>query len=178
MFLKPQDTLIVLKHWSLRLSQQHLAVRDLAESIGISASEVSKGGKRLLAARLLVERDGVFFSEQNALLEWLSYGVRYAYPAQQVGYGRGMPSAWNCPLVKSDISPPSPAFVWSVPGGEVEGVLLEPFYTSVPFASTHDKALYHVLALVDAVRVGKPRELAVARELLKNLIIESANEEL
>ncbi len=40
--LKPQDTLIVLKYWSIARSGHVLSVRDLAETVGISASEVSK----------------------------------------------------------------------------------------------------------------------------------------
>jgi predicted transcriptional regulator len=57
MHLKPQDTLLALKYWSLQQSNSDSTVRDIAESIGISASEVSKGTKPLMAARLLVEHN-------------------------------------------------------------------------------------------------------------------------
>ncbi|MGH1471516.1 MAG: hypothetical protein ACRBCS_10000 [Cellvibrionaceae bacterium] len=168
--LKPQDTLLLLKHWSMHRSDQCLSMRDLQDSIGISASEVSKGAKRLQAARLLVRHDKGLFAEQNALLEWLSYGIRYAYSPKKSGYGRGMPTAWNCHLVKSDILPPSPAMIWQQARGEVEGVFVEPIYHSVLLAASNDPLLYQILALVDAVRLGKPRELTIARELLKKLI--------
>jgi hypothetical protein len=54
----------------------------------------------------------------------LCYGVRYAYPAEQIGFGRGMSTAWNCPLVKSDILPPTPATVWQQPKGVIDGVII------------------------------------------------------
>ena len=89
MELKPQDTLLALKYWSLKREAQEMSVRGIAESIGISAGEVSKGTKRLVASHLVVERQGSVFAESGALLEWLSYGVRYAYPIESIGYGRG-----------------------------------------------------------------------------------------
>ena len=170
MGLKPQDTLLALKYWSLKQEGQESSVRGIAESIGISASEVSKATKRLMASRLVVERHGKIFAESGALVEWLCYGVRYAYPVESIGYGRGMGSSWNCPLLHSEVVPPSPPLVWSVPGGEIEGALIKPIHDSVPFASRNDRYLYHALSLVDAIRGGKPRELAIARRLLSELI--------
>ena len=49
MEIKPQDILLALKYWSLKQENQEYSVRGIAESIGISPGEVSKGAKRLLA---------------------------------------------------------------------------------------------------------------------------------
>lgn len=170
MALKPQDTLLVLKYWSLKQGDQASSVRGIAEAIGISAGEVSKGNKRLVASRLVVERAGRVFAESGALLEWLCYGVRYAYPLESVGYGRGMATSWNCPELVSEVVPPSPPLVWSVPGGDVEGALIRPIHESVPLAASKDRQLYRALSLLEAIRGGKPRELAIARDLLTKLI--------
>ena len=170
MELKPQDTLLALKYWSIAVDQTTMTVRELADQVGISASEVSKGTQRLFLSHLLVQRDGRTFTENGALLEWLSYGVRYAYPQQSVGYGRGLPTAWNCSLVQSDMSPPSPAWVWQQAGGSEEGILVQPFHAAVPHAAASDKRLYQALSLLEAIRGGKPRELAIARRLLTQLI--------
>lgn len=155
MELKPQDSLLAIKYWALKQQAQESGVRAIAESIGISASEVSKGTKRLVASHLVVVRQGSVFAESGALLEWLSYGIRYAYPIESIGYGRGMATSWNCPLLHSEVVPPSPPFVWSVPGGEIDGTLIKPIHDSVPFASRNDSHLYHALSLLDAVRGGK-----------------------
>ena len=170
MQLKPQDTVLALKYWSLRQDNQVSSVRDIAESIGISAGEVSKGAKRLVAARIVVERDAQVFAESGALLEWLSYGLRYAYPQESVGYGRGMATSWNCSILKSEMIPPTPALVWPVSGGDFEGALIKPFHGSVPVAAAKDERLYRILSLLEAIRGGKPRELAIARRILADVI--------
>ena len=170
MQLKPQDTVLALRYWSLKQDKLDSSVRDIAESIGISASEVSKGTKRLVAARLVVERDARVFAEAGALLEWLGYGVRYAYPQESVGYGRGMATSWNCPVLKSEMVAPIPAFVWPVSGGGTDGALIKPFHGSVPVAASKDERLYQVLSLLEAIRGGKPRELAIARNILAVLL--------
>jgi hypothetical protein len=170
MYLKPQDTLIALKYWSLRKAALQNSVRQLAESIGVSAGEVSKGAKRLVVAHLLVERDGTVFAETGALLEWLSYGVRYAYPQENAGYGRGMATSWNCPLLVSKMVPPNPALVWASQAGETEGISIRPIHDSVPIAASNDNQLYQILSLLEAIRGGRPRELAIARDLLAKLL--------
>jgi len=170
MILKPQDTLLLLKYWSVNKMAKIMSVRDLAEMISISAGEVSKSTKRLVTARLAVERNGKVFAESNAMLEWLCYGVRYAYPQEYGGYGRGMETSWNCKILKSEMIPPSPALVWPIPQGSVEGILIEPFHRSVPMVAEQDKSLYGVLSLIEAIRGGKPRELVIARKLLTDLI--------
>lgn len=168
--LKPQDTVLVLKYWSLQQGGQERSVRGIADAIGISAGEISKGTKRLIVSRLAVERSGSIHVESGALLEWLCYGVRYAYPQESVGYGRGMATAWNCPLLVSEVVPPTPPLVWPVPGGNVEGALIQPFHRSVPYASSRDERVYIALSLLESIRGGKPRELAIARRLLTEMI--------
>lgn len=168
--LKPQDTLLALKYWSLRRSKARLSIRGLADVLQLSAGEVSRSAKRLLAAKLLVERKGEYHAETNALTEWLSYGVRYALPIEEKGYGRGMGTAWTCELVKTNMVPPVPGNVWAFTGGRHEGIIVEPIFKSVPIVASKDPLLYEALALVDAIRLGKPRELAIARDSLKGLL--------
>ena len=168
--LKPQDTLLALKYWSLRQEGQECSVRDIATSISISIGEISKATKRLITSHIAVERSGKIYTESGALLEWLCFGVRYAYPLEKIGYGRGMPTSWNCPVLKSDIVLPIPAIVWAVPMGELDGILIKPIHKSVPFAASKDQTLYHALSLLEAIRGGKPRELSIARNLLTDII--------
>ena len=147
-----------------------MSVRELAESIKVSIGEISKSTKRLVSAHLVVEREGRLNTEISALQEWLCFGVRYAYPVESVGFGRGLPTAWNCPYVKTDILPPEPAVVWGVSGGSVEGMMIRPFHESIPFVASNDELMYEALSLVEAIRLGKPRELAIAREALSILL--------
>ena len=116
--LRAQDTLLVVKYWSLSQSGKRLSLRELSNELGISLGEISKSSHRLQKAHLLVERDGLLHARIDTLLEWLCYGVRYAYPFESFGYGRGLATAWNCKILESEMSAPLPAWVWSMPQGE------------------------------------------------------------
>jgi hypothetical protein len=76
-----------------------------------------------------------------------------------------MPTAWAAPVLSGKISaseqmPP----VWPDPDGKVQGSAVQPLYSSVPHAARRDPALYDLLALVDALRIGRARERSLAEK--------------
>jgi hypothetical protein len=76
-----------------------------------------------------------------------------------------MPTAWAAPVLSGKISaseqmPP----VWPDPDGKVQGTAVQPLYPSVPHAARRDPALYDLLALVDALRIGRARERSLAEK--------------
>jgi hypothetical protein len=73
-------------------------------------------------------------------------------------------------VLKSEVVSPVPALVWQTVAGDTEGLLIKPVHQSVPLAASHDVMFYRVMSLVEAIRGGKPWELAIARKLLTNLI--------
>jgi hypothetical protein len=60
----------------------------------------------------------------------------------------------------ADENPP----VWPSPEGTTRGMTLLPLYEKVPLAALEDRALYEMLALFDALRIGaaREREMAIA----------------
>jgi len=50
----------------------------------------------------------------------------------------------------------------------VKGYAIEPLYSSVTVAVKSDPVLYELLALVDALRMGRARERKLAEEELKH----------
>ncbi len=54
--------------------------------------------------------------------------------------------------------------VWPDPQGTVQGAAVEPLYRSVPGAARRDPGLYDLLALVDALRIGRARERNLAEK--------------
>jgi hypothetical protein len=64
----------------------------------------------------------------------------------------------NSLIIQTDELPP----VWPYPEGTVRGVEFSPLYRSVPKAVAKDKALYELLALVDAIRDGRARDRELA----------------
>lgn len=57
--------------------------------------------------------------------------------------------------------------VWPDARSDDSGLAVEPLFKTAPEAAQKDPDLYALLALVDAIRVGQPRENRLATELLK-----------
>jgi hypothetical protein len=133
----------------------------------MSASEVHAAVRRLIEARLVVpETRGV---RREALRNFLVHGVPHAFPASLGGIARGMPTAWAAPAMSGKFSaseqiPP----VWPDPDGSVQGASVQPLYGSVPHAARGDLALYDLLTLVDAIRIGRARERAFAEKEIES----------
>jgi hypothetical protein len=55
--------------------------------------------------------------------------------------------------------------------GNVRGQAIEPLFKTVPEISRNDEKLYELLALLDALRIGRVREQKIAIEEIRNRII-------
>ncbi len=156
---KPQDILVILK---LALSSERAqSFAALAKALGMSASEVHASVGRLEEARLL-ERESRAV-RRKPLVEFLVHGVPYVFPASAGEMTRGMATAWAAPVMAGKVAgneAESP--VWPDPSGTKKGLAVEPLYSSAPVAAKNDPALYELLALVDALRLGRARERAIA----------------
>jgi DNA-binding Lrp family transcriptional regulator len=168
--LKPQDIVVLLKLHTLRSSEW--TYNKLADSLGISASEVHAALKRCQVSGLY---DSYLKKIRNAaVLEFLIHGIKYVFPAQPGAIGRGMPTAHSSePLKDLVVSDPSNTYVWASPNGNVRGQTINPLYKSVPEAAKNDSELYQMLSLVDAIRAGRAREQQIAcQELEKRLAMQ------
>jgi len=131
-------------------------------------------GAEVHAALKRAAHAGLYAADQRrpvraALREFLIHGARYAFAPQRLGLTRGVPTAHAAPALAARLSrgPDDLPLVWPDAEGEVRGEGLQPLYRSVPKAAQHDAGLYHLLALVDALRVGRARERRLAQELLE-----------
>ena len=108
------------------------------------------------------------------LAEFALHGAKYAFPGVKKPTTVGVPTSHSAPAFEGVFAPGSAEFVWPHPNGSVRGVGVEPLHPCVPFAATQDARLYEMLALFDALRVGKARERGMALERLQALIDPSA----
>ncbi len=163
--LSPHDIVILLKIVCYGNSQWFQ--KPLAESLGISQSEVSKSLDRSKFAGLIDSRGKTVM--KMALMEFLQYGLRYVFPVKPGAVVRGVPTAHSAaPLNKVITSTES--YVWPYSKGTVRGHSIVPIYPSAPEAALKDEKLYEFLALADALRVGRAREKEIAAiELRKRL---------
>ena len=167
MALKSQDIVVLCK--LLIESEKVLPYVQMAEDLGMSASETHGAIRRLQEGRLVAP--GGRNVQRQAFRDFLRYGISHVFPAREQEQSRGIPSAWAAPVFKgmfnSDSEPPP---VWAHPEGSVRGPSIAPLYKSAPNAALKDQRLYDYLALIDAVRLGRARERKAALEKLDALI--------
>ncbi len=162
--MRPQDIVILLK---IAVSPKDWLAKDLSYALKISQSEVSEALNRSAQAGLLSADKRILM--KSALLEFLMYGIKYVFPQQPGALVRGMPTAHSAPPLKQLINA-GDVYVWPYAEGKLRGQAIEPLYRTVPKACSGDKDLYELLALTDALRVGKVREQNLAINELKKRI--------
>ena len=163
--IKPQDILLLLKLVSDNNPKWNQ--KPIAEALGLSQSEVSESVARSKYAGLLEPKGKVVM--KLALMEFLQYGLRYVFPQKPGAMVRGVPTSHSASPLKENIQSVED-YVWPYGKGTVRGQSISPLYPSVPEAALKDSKLHELLALVDALRVGKAREKEIAIvELRKRL---------
>lgn len=164
--MKPQDVVILLK--IIALETDKWQQKPLAEALGMSQSEVSQSVARSHYAGLLYDNGKQVM--KSALLEFLQFGLAYVFPQKPGAVVRGIATAHSAmPLLRQIDSAES--YVWPYAKGNMRGQGIVPLYKSVPEAALNDQKLYELLALTDALRIGKAREKALAMEELKQRMI-------
>jgi hypothetical protein len=161
--LKPQDVLLLLK--IISNNSEGWNQKPVAEALGMSQSEISAAVTRAKYAGLL-DPTGKRVMKMS-LLDFLHYGIRYAFPQQPGPVVRGVPTAHSASPLKEEIAS-AEDYVWPYAKGTVRGHSIVPLYSSVPEAALKDERLYELLALVDVLRVGRTREKEFALNALKN----------
>jgi hypothetical protein len=105
---------------------------------------------------------------RRELVKITEHALKYFYPVKLGAIVRGIPTGFAAPALSKSLKSAGGLIpVWPDPFGSERGQAIEPLYKTVPDAVKKDRTLYHYLALVDAIRVGGPRECAVAVNILK-----------
>jgi hypothetical protein len=155
----------------LRLSLEEarsVPSKKLTDDLHIPPSEVSASLKRCKASTLLHWSDLEKRVNRTGLLEFLTHGLKYVFPAERGAPTRGIPTASAASPLKAYFTqtaslPP----VWPYFAGEVQGYAFTPLNKYVPEAALQDEKLYVLLALCDAIRGERARERSLAAEELK-----------
>ena len=164
MGVRPQDILVLLK--MVAMGNRSWKQSDLADGLALSRAEVSNSLDRSAQVGFLDEQKRV--PQKGALLEFISYGLKYVFPAKPGPLCRGVATSHSAPpLANKIVSEPGDAYVWPSAEGDVRGQAIEPLYHSVPKAVKNDPLLHEMLALVDGIRVGRARERKIAMEELQ-----------
>lgn len=166
--LRPHDVAVALQ---LALAPG-LPYQAIADAVGVSRGEAHNVVKRLTAARLVrVDERKV---NVGALLEFITSGVPYAFPASPGANTRGIPTAYAAPPLADAIATDD-MVVWPSAEGTVRGASVDPLYPGAPATARQNPALYELLTLVDALRIGRARERQRARTLLQERLTTAAS---
>jgi hypothetical protein len=163
-----------------RLPAERYAVRGLSASLGIGKSEVAAALRRSMEVGLAYMESGLGNKDRRTetprangreLLDLLAHCVRYVFPARPGALARGIPTTFAAPVLAGDVLSAGEAIcVWPHARGSRMGQTITPLFRSVPEAVQRDPDLYAMLALVDAIRIGNPRERSIARERLSQML--------
>lgn len=160
--MRPHDIVVLLK--IAAKGQQLWLMKDLSSELNISSGEISESLNRSWLAGLISNDKKELM--KSALLEFLQYGFKYVYPQHPGALVRGVPTAFSAsPLSEMIVS--NEAVVWPYADGTVRGQAIIPLHPSVPKACLSDPKLHELLALADALRIGRAREKTLAIEELR-----------
>lgn len=165
--MKPQDILLLLK--IISMGEENWNQKPTAEALSMSQSEVSESVARSKYAGLLDPKGKKVM--RMALMDFLEKGIRYVFPQHPGAVVRGIPTSHSAPPLNQEIQS-TEHYVWPSSKGSVRGHSIIPLYPSVPEAALNDVKLYELLALVDALRVGRAREKELAIKELKSRILD------
>ena len=160
--MKPQDILLLLR--IIRLNNDAWTQLPMAEALGMSQSEVSEAVARCKYAGLLNLKGKKVMKQ--AFLGFLEHGLKYVFPQRPGAIVRGVATAHSAPPLNNIIISEE-AYVWPYAKGSIRGQSIHPLYSSAPSAAIRDPELHSLLALVDALRVGRTRERSLALAELK-----------
>jgi hypothetical protein len=167
--LRPQDILVLLKLLASPGKQWRQV--DLAQELGLSQFEISAALTRAAYSGFLDQEKKRL--NKSALEEFLLHGLKYVYPAKPGAVCRGVPTAHSAlPISKKIVSSSEDQYVWPHDEGKVRGQGIPPLYESAPAAALKDPKLHELLAIVDALRVGRARERQIAADELKRRLHE------
>ena len=147
-------------------------VRSLERTTGISKTQIAGSINRCIDIGLAKKdrKYGVPRSNKKALLEFVIYGLKYVFPVRMGELTRGIATSFSAPVLNTKLfSSGELIAVWPDERAKSKGLKVIPLFHSVPYAVRQDGDLYAMLALVDAIRLGNPREAGLAANILEKM---------
>lgn len=144
--------------------------RALEEQTGISKSQIALALKRCVETGL-ARHDRVYEVPRvntKLLFDFIIHGVPVVFHTRYGELTRGIATSFAAPVLeKSLFSSGEHVPVWPDARGKTMGLTVEPLFKTAALAARRDPEMYALLALVDAIRLGQPRERNFAREALR-----------
>lgn len=170
MVAKSLDIYVLLK---LALMHEFSSYDHLGQRLVMSPSEVHASVKRSIRAGLINPESRLPL--RKPFEEYLFHGVPYAFPAESGAVVRGVPTAYAAAPLSGMISYSGLPPVWMWGEGIVEGMSVAPLHKSARHMVQREPELYEVLALTDALRMGRRREREIAESELRRRLFHASS---
>ena len=162
--LQPQDLVLAIY---IVTNDDAWTFQSVSQVLGISPSQVHAAWKRLVAAKL-ADSEFKRVIKKN-LLEFLCHGAKYCFPAQLEGQGVGMPTSHSHSRIRQLlVGGDGEIYIWPDAQGKSKGIVLLPVHKSALQLAKSNKNAYAILAAVDLLRTGKPREQEAAVSVIRD----------
>ena len=161
--LNPVDIVVLAGLLSVDRSDAWTQLK-LANALQLSPATTFRAVQRLGDARLWDPAQRR--ADRAGAEELLVHGVRYVFPGSIGPLARGVPTAHAGPPLRDLIVAESP-YVWPWDEGDATGPAIEPLHPRAPLLRASFPAVYELLTLVDALRVGRVRERQLAAKEIR-----------
>ena len=166
--LQSDDVLLLLKlaaHGDARAS-----LRDLASELEIPKSSIALSMQRLKSFGLVKGEGQQRHVDRAELRKFLVHGVRWIAPGRIGEFVLGLPTAHAASPLKEKLRGDDDPVVIPLAGGPVRGRRVSPVHPNAGKAAQRDPKLYRLLAIVDALRIGRARDREVAEAELRSAV--------
>jgi hypothetical protein len=164
--LLPVDLLVVMK--LAAHEGEPTSLRQLEEDLGLSKSAVANSLQRLRGLSLLSA--GPLHScrvNRFLLRDCLEHAVRWIAPASVGDFELGLPTAHTTEPLKDKLAGDEDPVVIPLRHGPLRGRAVSPLHPLAPAAAAKDPKLHRLLAIVDALRIGRARDRQLAAAELR-----------
>lgn len=147
-------------------------VRSLEKTTGISKTQIADSIRRCTSIGLAKKdrKYAVPRTNKKSLLEFVVYGIKYVFPVRMGELTRGIATSFSAPVLNEKLFSSGELIpVWPDGRAKSNGLKVMPLFHSVPYAVRLDSDLYAMLALVDAIRLGNPRESGLGADMLTRM---------
>ncbi len=163
--LLPIDLLVVLK---LATTVRAMAsVRSLEQELGLSKSAAANSLHRLRELDLVKDSPDGRRVNKLLLRDLLEHAVRWIAPARVGEFELGLPTAHAAEPLIGKLAGDEDPVVIPLPHGPVRGRAVSPLHPLAPAAAAKDPKLHRLLAVVDALRIGRARDRQLASAELR-----------
>lgn len=163
--MKSQDIIVILQ--IALLQETKWSYKLLSQKTFISPMQCHRSIRRLDDVHLF----NMQFNKINYpnLIEFLIHGFKYNFPGKIEGKALGVPTAYSSPIFSNHIVS-NESIVWPSKEGQKEGAALEPIHEVVPKIALSNPKMYDMLSLLDALRIGRIREIEYANIKIKEML--------